>query len=307
MAQNPNDKKEQDQLSGAELRRHEWDGIQELNNPLPRWWLWLFYITIIWSIGYWVVYPAWPTLSGSGERGGTQGVMEWTQYKELDQQRAEIVKRRGEYLERFRTSDYEDIMNDPELYAFALAGGQAAFKENCATCHGTGGAGAKGYPNLNDDDWIWAGDLDGIYQTIKYGIRMNEDARDSIMPSYNDILSGDEIRRVSEYVQGLHTGESTIYPQGLTSDTLADVSMGARLFYETCAACHGNDGRGNREIGAPNLADAIWLNSKDGSIGEIMSQLKRPRHGMMPAWVDRLDENSLRQLTIYVHELGGGE
>lgn len=307
MAQNPNSEKEKDKLSGVETTGHEWDGIKELNNPLPRWWLWVFCLTIIWSIGYWVVYPAWPTLTGAGERGGTEGMIEWTQYTELAQQRAEILARRGEYLKRFSKSSYEDIMGDPELYAFAIAGGQAAFKDNCATCHGTGGAGAKGYPNLNDDDWIWAGDLEGIHETIRYGIRMHEDARDSLMPSYGELLSEDEIASVSEYVNGLHSGISKVYADEMAEEEIAELPTGARVFLEQCASCHRHDGRGDREVGAPNLADALWLNSEDGSVMAIASQVKNPKHGMMPAWVDRLDEDTLRQLTIYVHELGGGE
>lgn len=302
-----NNDKEKDQFSGVETTGHEWDGIKELNNPLPRWWLWVFYITIIWSIGYWVVYPAWPTWTGDGERGGTQGVLEWTQYKKLEKERAEIVARRGEYLKRFSVSSYEEIMNDPELYAFAIAGGKAAFKDNCATCHGTGGAGAKGYPNLNDDDWIWAGDLEGIYQTIKYGIRMHEDARDSVMPAYGALLKPEELLAVSHYVQSLHTGKGTASNDKISAEQIAALTTSARVFSENCAVCHGGDGRGNRELGAPNLADAIWLKSDDGSVEAILSQLKNPKHGMMPAWVDRLDEDTLRQLTIYVHELGGGE
>lgn len=298
---------EKDELSGIETTGHEWDGIKELNNPLPRWWLWVFYISIIWSIGYWVVYPAFPTFFGEGERGGTKGAIEWTQYKKLDEERAEITARRGEYLQRFSSASYAEIMDNPELYAFALAGGQAAFKDNCATCHGTGGAGAKGYPNLNDDEWIWGGDLNSIYQTIKYGIRMHDDGRYSLMPNFLQTLAGEELQAVTDYVKGLHSGESKTYPEQLAQNIKTELSLGANIFRENCAACHGFDGTGNRDIGAPNLADAIWLKSEDGSAQAIMSQIKNPKHGMMPAWVDRLDEDTLRQLTIYVHELGGGE
>ncbi|MEM7070199.1 MAG: cytochrome-c oxidase, cbb3-type subunit III [Pseudomonadota bacterium] len=302
--------KQKNKLYDVETTQHQWDGIEELNNPLPRWWLWILYITIIWSIGYWVVYPAWPTLSGAGERGGTSGVIGWTQYQELKQQQAEIVALREKNLNRFSKASYEDILNDRALYEFALAGGKVAFKDNCATCHGTGGAGAKGYPNLNDDDWIWAGDFEGIYQTIKYGVRMHEDARDSLMPSYDGVLSNDEILNVSRYVQGLYTGNSKTYTnhiEDMSVEQTQALSSGARIYLENCAACHEPNGRGNRTLGAPNLADAIWLNSEDASISAISNQIKNPKHGIMPAWVDRLHENTLRKLTIYVHELGGGE
>ena len=159
-------KKERDEHTGVDTTGHEWDGIKELNNPLPRWWLWIFYLTVIWSVGYWVVYPSWPTLSGEGYRGGTVGAFEWTQYQKLADEQQEILDRRAGYLEKFSDASFEKVMNDPELYAFAVAGGKAAFKDNCATCHGTGGAGAPGYPNLNDDDWIWGGDIGNLFVTI---------------------------------------------------------------------------------------------------------------------------------------------
>lgn len=286
---------DKDEHTGTDTTGHEWDGIKELNTPLPRWWLWIFYACIIWSIGYMVLYPAWPTLSGDGERGGTKGSLEWTQYKKLEAEQQEIVARRAGYLERFHDASFESIQNDPELYAFAMAGGSSAFKDNCATCHGTGGAGAKGYPNLNDDDWIWGGDVQSIYQTIKYGIRMHDDAHQSMMPAYGDMLSDIEIEAVAGYVSKMDGAA----PQ--------DGSAGAAIFAQQCASCHGVDARGMKEFGAPNLADAIWLKSQDGSIAAIASQLRNPKHGMMPAWVDRLDDDTIRQLTIYVHNLGGGE
>jgi len=287
-----------DALSGVETTGHEWDGIQELNTPMPRWWLLVLYITIIWSVGYWIVYPAWPTISGDHERGGTKGVADWTEYKKLEENLAEIEQRRGEYLARFNKASFDEIMNDPELYAFALAGGQAAFKDNCATCHGTGGAGGKGYPNLNDDDWLWGGDIPSIYQTIKYGIRIHPKGRQSEMPAFKDMLTPPQITATAEYVDGLHSGEKAAGE---------NAALGAKTFQENCAACHGEDGRGKREFGAPNLADAIWLKSEAGGVKAIKSQIKYPKHGQMPAWGERLDDATVRQLTVYVHELGGGE
>lgn len=286
---------DKDELSGVDTTGHEWDGIKELNNPLPRWWLTIFYVCIVWAIGYWVVYPAWPTLSGAGERGGTKGALEWTQYTQLEASRQEILDRRAGYLSRFHKASFEEIAQDEELYAFAMAGGGAAFKDNCATCHGSGGAGAKGYPNLNDDDWIWGGDVGSIYQTIQYGVRMHDDGRQSMMPAFGEMLSAEEIELVATYVSNLHDG---------SADT---ASSGASIFAKNCAVCHGDDGKGLREFGAPNLADAIWLKSDNGSVEAITAQLINPKHGQMPAWVDRLDDDTIRQLTIYVHELGGGE
>ncbi len=301
------DHKEKDEVTGVETTGHEWDGIKELNTPLPRWWLWVFYLTIIWSVGYWVFYPAWPVFSDDAERGGTKGSIEWTQYRELKDEQQEIFQRREGYLERFHDADFEAIVNDNELYAFALAGGRAAFKDNCATCHGTGGAGAVGYPNLNDDDWIWGGDMQDIYRTIQYGVRMHDEAHQSMMPVYGAMFDGAQIGAVAKYVKGLGDGSSVVPADDLSEQALAALPEGARLFRENCAACHGNNGRGMQEFGAPNLADAIWLKSADGSVAAIANQIRNPKHGRMPAWIDRLDDDTIRQLTVYVHSLGGGE
>lgn len=287
-------KKEIDKHSGVETTGHEWDGIKELNNPAPRWWLWVFILTCVWSFGYWVVYPAWPTISGEGERGGTVGSQQWTQYKQLEEQQADILARKEVYLQDFKKASFEQVLNDPTLYAFAIAGGKSVFKENCATCHGTGGAGIKNYPNLNDDDWLWGGTIESIYQTIKYGIRADhEDSRFSEMPSFAETLTTQQTKDVAKFVLNLASGKN--YPQ-----------TGASLYQEHCASCHGSDGRGDQTSGAPNLVDSIWFYSQ-GEEKSIVDQIRQPKHGMMPAWVDRLDEDTIRQLTLYVYSLGGGE
>jgi len=291
---NNNKKREIDKQSGMHTTGHEWDGIKELDNPTPRWWLWVFYATCIWSFGYWFVYPTWPTLSGEGERGGTKGSIEWTQYRQLKEQQAEIVARKASYLEKFNGASFKEVMNDPEIYAFAVAGGKAAFKDNCATCHGTGGAGGAGYPNLNDDEWIWGGKAEDIYETIKYGVRSShDDTRISEMPAFGEVLEAEEITSVAEYVQSLSgNGESS--------------ASGAVIYEENCASCHGESGKGDREVGAPSLADAIWLYG-NGEKGEIASQIRTPKHGVMQNFDTRLSDENIRLLTVYVHSLGGGE
>ncbi len=283
MAENKN--KDKDQLTGIETTGHEWDGIQELNLPAPRWWLWVFFICCIWAFGYWIFYPAWPTLSGH-----TQGSKGWTSHKKLAEEQAEIVERRGEFAKQIKQKSLEEIQKDPELYAFALAGGKTMFKENCAACHGTGAEGRKGYPNLNDDDWIWGGKLNDIYHTLQVGVRSNHsDTRMSQMPAFgkDGILNKQQIEAVAAYV-------------------LDDQNVeGGLVFKENCAACHGDDGKGNREMGAPNLKDAIWLYGDNKEA--IMQQVINPKHGVMPAWGTRLPDEVIKQLTIYVHSLGGGE
>lgn len=284
---------EKDSVTGVETTGHEWDGLKELNLPAPRWWVIMFVITVIWGIGYMVYYPAWPTLSGEGVRGGTSGTAGWTSYQELSDSQAEILSVRQSYLTRFRTADYQTILNDSELAAFARAGGGSAFKDNCATCHGTGGAGGPGYPNLNDDAWLWGGTLASIETSIRYGIRSgHEEERLSEMPAFGDLLSGEEIDQLADHVLSL-------------SGKAPANDAGAALFEEQCSACHAEDGRGNAEMGAPNLADAVW--HYGGKRGDVITQIRYPKHGQMPAWDGRLDNDTIRLLTIYVHGLGGGE
>ena len=286
-----NENKQIDEITGTETTGHEWDGITELDTPMPRWWLIVFYVSIIWSIGYWFYYPTWPTLSGEGERGGTVGSAEWTQYKQLEEQQAEIMAVRAQYQKQFESANFGDVLADETLYAYAIAGGKSAFGDNCATCHGTGGAGAPGYPNLNDDDWLWGGSVDDIYQTLRYGIRSNHlETRFAEMPAFGDMLSAEEVSSIAAY---------------LVEEEQNNVSVGATLYEENCAVCHGDTGMGGQDFGAPNLRDAIWFYG--GSKAEIELQIKKPKHGVMPAWEDRLSESTLRQLTIYVHSLGGGQ
>lgn len=290
-----NDKKNQkeiDEVTGVETTGHEWDGLKELNNPLPRWWVWVFIICCVWAAWYWVIYPAWPTLSGHTE--GTGG---YTQYGELAASQDEIILRQQAYLSNFEKSSLKEVLNDPELYAFAIAGGASSFKDNCATCHGTGGAGAPGYPNLNDDDWLWGGTLSDIHQTIQYGIRAdNMDSRISQMPAFgaDELLEREEIEAVVDYVLGLSGGTSH-----------GDKAYGAEIFQNQCAACHGETGKGMQELGAPNLTDKIWLYGGDRD--DVYYTVYNARSGIMPAWNNRLDENKIKQLTIYIHQLGGGE
>lgn len=284
-------KKDIDQISGVETTGHEWDGLKELNNPTPRWWLWVFFVTIVWSVGYWVVYPAWPTLEGN-----TKGAFHWTQFEKLKQEQDEITLRQSHYFEKFNSADFSQIMNDPELYAFASAGGAAAFKNNCATCHGTGAAGGKGYPNLNDDDWLWGGKVEDIYQTLLYGIRSpHEDTRTSMMPAFgkDGLLTSDQISTMVNYVTKLSSQEDLTSHPGYT------------IFQNKCSSCHGPDAKGGREFGAPNLADDIWLYGSDKTA--LRKTIYYGRSGVMPYWKGRLDDATLRQLTVYIHSLGGGE
>lgn len=298
------DKKDIDEQSGVETTGHEWDGIKELNLPAPRWWLIVFAITCIWAVGYWVVYPAWPTLSGN-----TKGTAGWTSHKKLAAEQAEITERRGEFAAKIKARSLEKIQKDPELYAFAVAGGKTMFKENCAACHGTGAAGGRGYPNLNDDDWLWGGDLQSIYHTLKVGVRSShENERTSQMPAFGDSLKHEEIAGVADYVLSLNPANRETSAQDLVKqgkDPVQSLRASQDVYNTNCSSCHGVEGKGGREFGAPNLADAIWLYGDDKT--SIIQQIRSPRHGVMPNWDTRLPDETIKQLTIYVHSLGGGE
>lgn len=269
---------------------HEWDGVSEYNIPAPRWWLIVWIICIIWAIGYWIFYPTWPIKGGN-----SKGILNWTQKSELVRDQSEITARKGVYLEKFSKGSFEQIKKDPQLMEFALNGGKIAFKENCAACHGVGAAGAKGYPNLNDDDWLWGGSINDIYKTLQYGIRSgHEKARSNQMPSFglDKILTKEEIVEVVNHVMSL-------------SDKSDKSLKGEVIFKANCVACHGPSGKGNKTLGAPNLSDAIWLYGDKKE--DIYRSVFYAHAGVMPYWNGRLDENTIRQLALYVHSLGGGE
>lgn len=282
-----------DDVTGVETTGHEWDGIKELNKPLPKWWLYVFYATIIWSIGYYIAYPAWPLLSGY-----TQGVLGYSQRATV---RAAIEEARAAQSESNKAIDQaslEDINSSPELLQFAVAGGRAAFGDNCAPCHGRGAQGFKGYPNLNDDDWLWGGSLEAIHQTILHGIRNGGDeARIGDMPRFglDQLLTKEQISDAAEYVLALSGNEHDA----------AAAERGKTIYEENCLACHGDNGKGNQELGAADLTDAIWLYGS--SKADIMKSIETGRGGVMPAWGPRLDENTIKKLTVYVHSLGGGQ
>ncbi len=286
--------KDIDQISGIETTGHEWDGIKELNNPLPRWWLWTFYVTVIWSLGYVIAYPAIPLISSA-----TSGVLGYSSRAEVADEITKAKVAQSGLLGRIETSSLDEIRKSPELLQFARAGGKSAFSVNCVQCHGSGAAGSPGYPNLNDDDWIWGGKLEDIYITLKHGIRFqwDDDTRVSDMPAFgtDELLEKDQINDTAAYVRKL---------AGLEHDAAA-AERGLPVYAENCAACHKETGEGDREQGAPNLKDAIW--HYGSSQEEIVTQISKPRHGVMPGWVNRLDDNTLKQLTVYVHSLGGGE
>ena len=285
-------KKSQIQEGDPNTTGHEWDGIQEFDNPMPRWWLWTFYATIVWAIGYTIAYPAWPGISSA-----TAGVLGWSTRANVAADIARAEAANADINARLAAAELSQIGTDPELSGYAASAGAAVFKTWCAQCHGSGAAGARGYPNLLDNDWLWGGDIEAIHTTVAHGIRNEEDddARYSEMPAFGDMLEQAELTAVTNYVVSL-SGE----PQDA-----AQVEAGATVFADNCASCHGDEGLGDRDQGAPNLADAIWLYG--GDYDTVLETVTYSRYGVMPAWSARLSEAEIRAVSAYVHQLGGGE
>jgi cytochrome c oxidase cbb3-type subunit 3 len=281
-----------DETTGVETTGHSWDGIEELNNPLPRWWLWCFYGTIVWGVIYTIAFPAWPLISAA-----TPGFLGYSTRAEVAEQIASFEEKNAGLTSRLEAVDMTMLAAETDLQRFASAAGAAVFRSHCSQCHGSGAAGAKGYPNLLDDDWLWGGSIDDIAITVRHGIR-NEadlDARYSEMPAFGEILEPEEITSVVQHVLALSGQEHDA--------TLAEA--GATVFEEQCSACHLETAIGDRELGAPNLTDAIWLYGGDAET--ILQTVTYSRFGVMPPWSGRLDEAEIRAVSAYVHQLGGGE
>ena len=275
---------------------HSWDGIEEYDNPMPRWWVWVFYACIVWGIGYSIAYPAWPLIHSA-----TQGLLGPTLRTEVVAEIARFDEANAPIKAKLDAADLASIPSNDELKTYAISAGASVFKNNCAQCHGSGAAGVqgKGYPNLLDNDWLWGGNMEAIYTTISHGIRntTDPDARYSQMPSFgkDGILDKTQIEDVVEHVLAI---------SGQDHDA-AKAEAGATVFAENCAACHGDAGLGNRDFGAPNLTDAIWLYGGDRST--LVQTVTYSRFGVMPAWNVRLSEDEIRSVATYVHSLGGGE
>jgi cytochrome c oxidase cbb3-type subunit 3 len=288
-------KREIDEVSGVDTTGHEWDGIKELNNPLPRWWLWTLYGTIAWSVAYVIVYPALPGLTSA-----TQGIWNWSSRADVRNELVSVEQGRQAMNDKIAAMDINAILADQDARSFAVAAGGSTFKVYCSQCHGSGAQGGPGYPNLNDDSWLWGGKPEQVQQTIAHGIRdaADPETRDSLMPAFgkDGILTAAQIDQVTNHVLKIAK---------LEHDAAA-AATGATVYAENCASCHGEKGEGNVDLGAPQLNDAIWLKS-DGSATAIAAQIHAPKHGMMPSWQARFGESKIKQLTAYVLSLGGGQ
>ena len=273
---------------------HSWDGIKAYDNPLPRWWLWSFYATIVWGIGYLIAYPAIPLLNGP-----TQGLIGTNYRSDVAAEIRRFNDANAPIQAKLVETPLDEIAADPELANYTANAGAAIFRTWCAQCHGSGAGGASGYPTLLDNDWLWGGTLDEIHTTVQHGIRdpRDEDTRLSEMPKFgtDEMLDDDQISQVVNQVLALG---------GLPHDA-ALAAEGATVFADNCSACHAEDGTGDRAQGAPNLTDAVWLYGSDPAT--ITRIVHDGPYGVMPAWSGRLSEADIRAVAAYVHGLGGGE
>ena len=282
---------EKDSVTGQMTTGHEWDGLKELNRPLPKWWIYIFFATIAWSLVWFVLYPSIP-----GLHGYYHGTVGYSQRTAVDQDVAAVAKQRAGYMDRIKVLSFEDIRKDPQLLAVAQTAGRIAFANNCQPCHGAGGGGNPGYPALAAGNWLWGGKLEDIQQTVTFGIRSGLDnARNSQMPRFgaDAMLKPAKIDQVAAYVM-------TLYGQ-----KRGDTAAGQKIFADNCAVCHGDNGEGKREVGAPRLAGRTHLYGDDEAT--VIGQITNPHMGVMPNWNARLDEATIKSVALYVHGLGGGE
>lgn len=265
--------------STEETVGHTYDGIEEYDNPLPRWWFLLFIATVIFALGYLVLYPGLGNWKGvlPGYEGG------WTQVKEWQREVDKADKQYGPLYAKFAAMPVEEVAQDPQ----ALKMGGRLFASNCSVCHGSDAKGAYGFPNLTDHDWIWGGEPETIKTTIMGG-------RQAAMPAWRDVIGEDGIRNVAGYVRTLAGRD---IPEGIN----ADIEQGQKLFAANCVACHGPEGKGTQAMGAPNLTDNAWLYGS--SFGQIQQTLRYGRNGRMPAQEEILGNDKVHLLAAYVYSL----
>lgn len=284
----------------VETTGHVWDGVEELNNPLPRWWVWIFYATIIWGVAYTIAYPAWPMVSRA-----TAGVLGYSTRGEAVRELEAWNAQNGGLNDQLAQVELASLAEDAELHGYAVNKGAAVFRAHCSQCHGSGAAGvqASGYPSLLDNDWLWGGTIDAIAYTVANGIRNEQspDARWVEMPAFKDVLLPEEIDGIVNHVLAI---------SGQEHDAVL-AAGGAELFSANCASCHGETGEGNHDMGAPRLNDAIWLYG--GDFATLRHSIEYARFGVMPAWSEEwrpsggLTTAEIHAVAAYVHQLGGGE
>jgi cytochrome c oxidase cbb3-type subunit 3 len=287
--------KERDPYTGHMITGHVWNGIKELNSPVPMLWYACFFLAFVFSVGYWIYMPAWPSV-----RSHTQGVSGFDQRDELARQVVKANQATDAWRQIIVGQPLIDSAADADIMALVERAGPALFEDNCAGCHGETGEGAINFPQLNDASWLWGAEPEGIYQTLKYGINSGHpQSRIAQMPAFGQTgqLDATQIRDVSLYLLSL----SSSVGDGSRSSELKSVHSGERIFKAQCFACHGADAMGNPLLGAPNLVDTEW--TYGSSLSQLNQTISAGRAGYMPAWIDRIDDDKLRILSLYVPTL----
>jgi cytochrome c oxidase cbb3-type subunit III len=285
---------ERDPVSDRETTGHEWNGIKELDTPVPRGVLMFLIVTHIWAIAWWFFVPAWPLGTTY-----TKGLLDTDQKKTVEAQLVAAQRDRSGWMSRIETEDYDKILADESLMRTVRSTGRQLFGDNCAACHGRDGKGRANYPDLTDDDWLWGGGPQLIEQTMRVGINtQHPQSRIGQMPAFgrDQMLDTNQVRSVAAYVFSLtHADYSTL-------ENVKLIEAGREVFVSTCATCHGEDARGKQDVGAPNLTDTYWVYG--GDLGAIITSVHGGRQGHMPTWDERLTNAEIRTLALYVHDLG---
>lgn len=285
---------ERDPHSGHMTTGHEWNGIKELNTPVPKA-VWFFLVvTVIFSIGYWILMPAWPL-----GKTYTRGLLDNDQ-KEIVAKRVNVAAAaRSGWLGQIGTMSYDQIKADPKLMIHVREDGHRLFGDNCAACHGMNATGNPGFPNLVDLDWLWGGSADAVAHTIAVGVNSpaSKETRISQMLAFgkDGMLDNDAVLAVTDYVK-------TLSDPAWVKGKAASVAKGREVFAANCVACHGEQGRGNPDVGAPNLTDQSWIYG--GDISAIYQTIYEGRQGEMPAWEHRLSPIDRKILTVFLLDQG---
>ncbi|MDA0261461.1 MAG: cytochrome-c oxidase, cbb3-type subunit III [Proteobacteria bacterium] len=283
---------ERDEVTGKLTTGHVWDGIKELNTPMPTGVAWIYRLAVLWAFVMWILMPAWPYVTDY-----TRGVLGYHQRVSVTNQVSAAKQERSEWESKLANFSYSDIKADADLQKLAIAAGSATFANNCGVCHGFDAKGQAKFPNLTDTNWLWGGSIEAIEQTIRFGINAShDDTRTGGMPALgkDGALEHAQLKDVVEYVRSL---------SGLEHDA-DSAARGAPVFVDTCESCHGEKGTGSFETGAPNLTDQVWLFGSDRAT--LWQTVFYGRTGVMPNWEERLDPPTIKALAIYVHGLGGG-
>lgn len=285
---------ERDAVTGRETTGHEWNGIKELDTPVPRGVLLFLIVTHLWAIAWWFFVPAWPLGSTY-----TKGLLGIDQHTTVAARLVEGEQQRASWTTRLETEPYDAILADGALMQTVRDTGRQLFGDNCAACHGRDGKGGTNYPNLTDGDWLWGGDPETIEQTIRVGINTaHPDTRIAQMSAFgrDEVLDRQQVRDVAAYVYSLTN------PGYSTPENVNRIEAGREVFATTCVACHGEEAKGDRELGAPDLTDGYWVYG--GSMDAILASVHGGRQGYMPAWDKRLSTANIRTLAAFVYELG---